>query len=441
MNEFATTILNHLTESLSAITSDSKLFVMNPESDFTRNRKLNLQEMVRIILSMGGQSLKLELLNYFLFSTETATSSAFVQQRNKIKAELFEGLFHHFTSKLPHIKLYSGYRLLAVDGSDFNVPNNQKDPVFLQSDKSNNDIKNVSLAHLNAIYDLTNRIYLDVLIQPKTKVDERRAVIDMMERLTIDDKVILTADRGYESYNLLAHLKEKEWNYVIRLKDIHSNGISSNIFIPEDEIFDIDYSILIARSGNGTLGARKYSKILKRIKGHQVFDFLSEEPDDLYPMDFRIVRFPISDNTYEVLVTNLDRTAFPPEKLKEIYGLRWGIESSFRELKYSIGLVNFHSKKATNIIQEIFAKIIMYNFCETIISHVIVKTSSNTYIYQVNFTIAIAICIRLFRCRNDIPPPDVEALIQKNILPIKPDRNAPRKIKSSTCISFNYRVS
>ena len=56
--------------------------------------------------------------------------------------------------------------------------------------------------------------------------NERRVDIDMMDRLTIDDKVILTADRGYESYNLFAHLKKKEWNYAFRLKDIHSNGIS-----------------------------------------------------------------------------------------------------------------------------------------------------------------------------------------------------------------------
>lgn len=441
MNEFATTILNHLTESLSAISSDSRLYVMNPESDFTRNRKLKLYEMVRIILSMGGQSLKLELLDYFRFNTETATSSAFVQQRNKIKAELFESLFHHFTPKLPCTKHYSGYRLLAIDGSDFNVPNNSKDPIFLQSDQSDKNIKNVSLAHLDAIYDLSNRIYLDATIQPKTKVDERRALIDMMQRSTIKEKVILTADRGYESYNLFAHLKKKEWKYVIRLKDIHSNGISSNLFLPEEETFDIDYSLLIARSGNGTLGFRKYSKILKRIKDHQVFDFLSEEPGDLYPMDLRIVRFQISDNTYEVLVTNLDRSEFPLEKLKEIYNLRWAIESSFRELKYSIGLVNFHSKKARNIIQEVFAKLTMFNFCETIISHIVIESSSKSYAYQVNFTIAIAICLRFFKCRNDIVPPDVDALIKKNILPIKLGRNYPRKIRSSTWVSFNYRVS
>lgn len=442
MNDYATIILNHLTESLSSITSDSKLYVMNPDKDFTRRRKLNLHEMVRIILSMGGQSLKLELLKYFNFATETATSSAFVQQRNKIKPELFECLFQQFTSMLPCTKYYSDYRLLAVDGSDFNVPNNPKDPIFLQSDESDRDVSNVSLVHLNAIYDLSNRIYLDVLLQPKTNVDERRALIDMMQRLDLKERVILTADRGYEGYNLFAHMEKKEWNYVIRLKDIHSNGISSNLFLPEDESFDIDYSILLARSGNGTLGIKKYSKILKRIKGHQVFDFLSDEPNDLYPMELRLVRFPISDDTYEVLVTNLDRENFPSEKLKEIYFLRWGIETSFRELKYSIGLVNFHSKKATNIIQEIFAKIIMYNFCETIISHVVVASSSkNSHAYQVNFTIAITICLRFFKCKNNIPPPDVEALIRKNILPVRPGRNSPRKVRPGSWVCFTYRVS
>ena len=135
-------------------------------------------------------------MNYFSFSIETATSSAFVQQRNKIKAILFEDLFRQFTGKLPCTKHYSGYRLLAVDGSDLNVPNNPKDPTFLKSDESEKDVRNVSLAHLNAIYDLLNRIYLDAIVEAKTKVDERRALINMMQRLTINDKVILVVDRG-----------------------------------------------------------------------------------------------------------------------------------------------------------------------------------------------------------------------------------------------------
>lgn len=44
-------------------------------------------------------------------------------------------------------------------------------------------------------------------------------------------------------------------------------------------------------------------------------------------------------------MTNLDRTEFPLEEIKELYNKRWGIETSFRELKYAIGLNALHSKK------------------------------------------------------------------------------------------------
>ncbi|WP_309146162.1 transposase [Lactobacillus helveticus] len=31
--------------------------------------------------------------------------------------------------------------------------------------------------------------------------------------------------------------------------------------------------------------------------------------------------------------------------MKELYHLRWGIETSFKKLKYSLGSVQFHSKQ------------------------------------------------------------------------------------------------
>ena len=37
-------------------------------------------------------------------------------------------------------------------------------------------------------------------------------------------------------------------------------------------------------------------------------------------------------------------------------------ETSFRELKYHVGLIAFHSKKKDCVIQEIFTSLIMYNF-------------------------------------------------------------------------------
>ena len=75
------------------------------------------------------------------------------------------------------------------------------------------------------------------------------------------------------------------------------------------------------------------------------FDYIKYGSEDTYDLTFRIVRFPISEDTYECLVTNLPKENFSVEKLKEIYNSRWGIESSFRKLKYTIGLSHYHSYK------------------------------------------------------------------------------------------------
>ncbi|WP_333791978.1 transposase, partial [Muricomes intestini] len=89
---------------------------------------------------------------------------------------------------------------------------------------------------------------------------------------------------------------------------------------------------------------------------------------DTYELSFRIVRFPISASSYECIVTNLPADEFPAERIKKVYNARWGIESSFRKLKYSIGLSNFHTYKPEYIKQEIWAKLIAYklpNFLST----------------------------------------------------------------------------
>ena len=43
--------------------------------------------------------------------------------------------------------------------------------------------------------------------------------------------------------------------------------------------------------------------------------------------------------------------------------------------------------------QEIYARLILYNFCEIITGTIIVSQKDRKFIYQVNFTMAIYICI------------------------------------------------
>lgn len=437
MNKYADLIKGNLDKILSEMDTYSYLFCKNPEKDFTRKRKLDFKEMLRILLSIGGNSLKLELMEYFSYNVDTVTSSAFVQQREKLLPEAFQFLFHKFTKTSLSSRTHQGYRLLAVDGSDLCIAHNPNDleNYFPNGPKS----KGFNLLHLNAMYDLCSRVYVDALVQPGRKVNERQALIDMVDRCNSKEKTIVIADRGYESYNVFEHIEQKGCNYVVRIKDIRSNGISSALVIPMEESFDKEYKILMTRRHTNEIKA--HPEKYKYMPQNQKFDYLPIDDQGTYSVHFRIVRFPISDNQFEVLITNLSKRDFPIKKLKELYHMRWGIETSFRELKYAIGLTNFHAKKVAYITQEIFARLTMYNFCETITMHVVLHQKDRKHVYQVNFTIAIAICMQYFKWKGHIPPPNVEALIQKNILPVRNGRKDHRKVKPKSSVSFLYRVA
>ena len=438
MNKHAKTIKNRLESIIKDITENSHLYVKNPEKDFTRNRKLSFEEVFKILLSIGGNSLKIELMEYFSYDVEKiTTTSAFIQQREKIKLEAFQELFERFTEQFEKPKTHKGYRLLAVDGSSFCISRNSNDEKTYI--KNGEDSKGYNLIHLNALYDLENRIYVGALIQNGRELNEKQALIDIVKKSNVEGKVIVIGDRNYESYNIFENVREKNWNYVIRLKDIESTGISSSLVLPKTEIFDEEINLLITR--RQTKEIKNNRKKYKFLPKNSNFDYLPHGEKGTYPMNFRIVRFPIAEGKYEVLVTNLSKDEFSIEELKELYHMRWGIETSFRELKYSIGLIHFHSKKVEHINQEIFAKLTMYNFCEIITTNVVIKQTERKYIYQVNFTIAISVCLRYFKSKVDIPSIDVEALIQMNILPVRKGRSDPRKVKHKSHVSFTYRVS
>ena len=85
-----------------------------------------------------------------------------------------------------------------------------------------------------------------------------------------------------------------------------------------------------------------------------------------------MVRLEVEEGKYETLVTNTD---YSVQQLKNLYASRWGIETSFRDLKYSIGLVNFHAKKKEGILQEIFACFTNFNFCRWVASQVAIDSN------------------------------------------------------------------
>ena len=121
---------------------------------------------------------------------------------------------------------------------------------------------------------------------------------------------------------------------------------------------------------------------------NQTFRYLPVEKE-FYSFKFRAVRFKITDDTYECLITNLPRDTFPINVTKELYHKRWSIEGSFREMKYTIGLTDFHGKNRKFLYQEIYARTILYNLCQFIVESTPPDKSDTRYAYRINFTSAV----------------------------------------------------
>lgn len=434
------TVADKLKEKLNNVISElseiKTLYVTNPEKDFTRDRKLTFEKMITALISMGGNSIYKELLEQSGFDAQTATTSAFVQQRQKILPEAFEYILRHFCIEKKSIKTHKGYRLLAVDGSSLNLPTDPNDETTHFKKKAN---RGYNLLHLNALYDITNRLYVDAITQTRHEHNEHKAMIDMVARSPITDKVIIVGDRLFESYNNFAHIEKKGWNFVIRVKDIHSNGILSAVTLPNEDVFDITIETMLTRKQ--TKAVKQESDLYKFIPNKSTFDFLDLHQNKFYPIKLRFVRVKLDNDNYECLVTNLSCDEFSSKELKEVYRLRWGIETSFRELKYTIGLTNFHSKKQGLINQEIFARLILYNFTEMLTMAVVLSKGDKTYVYKVNFTVAANVCRYFLRWFNN-KPPDVLGVIARNTLPLRPHRRfRDRKPKVKSAVTFWYRVA
>ena len=183
---------------------------------FSRKSALTAETVIRLLISAEGGSLAKILHDAGI----QATASAVTQRRAQIPPEVFRTVFTNFNPACASNEFFCGYRLLAVDGTAVNLPRNPKSPSFVQNDGIPNGVNQL---HVTPLYDILNRTFADVVIQPEPKKDEIGALVTMLQRNDFEEKALIIADRGFESYNLIAHCLEKpNTDFLIRIKQSRS---------------------------------------------------------------------------------------------------------------------------------------------------------------------------------------------------------------------------
>lgn len=440
---FAEQVKNSLLEIISEMSAHPQDFSKHPNTDFSRNRKLVFPTLLHLMISMEAGTVKDELLKFFSYDKDTVSNSAFFQQRAKLADHTLPYLFHTFNNLYPYTLYKDKYQLLAADGSSFTFTRNPLDPdsYFAPDGKTTNGYNQI---HVIPLFDLLSKRYTDCVVQPIRKKNEFRALCTLIDRHpTVPDTIpIFIADRGFHSLNVFAHAAEHNSYFMIRATDIKMQRLLG-VDLPEDQdSFDIQIKRILTRSNSKKKRlhpelADQYKFICREV----AFDYIDPENQTEYPIDLRVLRFKISEDGYENIITNLPPEEFSVDEIKQLYHLRWGIETSFRELKHVIGAENFHSKNREYIEMEVWARLLLYNFCSIITGHVVIQRRGKKHQLQVNYSVAYKACHYFLRLHNGESPPDIEGLIVKNTLPIRPDRKYARQHRFRVPVSFTYRFS
>lgn len=415
-------------------------------TDFTRNRKLNAETTIKTILNMQGNSLNAELLDAFPDINDRMTASAFEQAKDKLQPDVFKHILNEY-NQTDNPKLFNDkYRLLAIDGCDFTVPFNPNSVNVVPTSHG----QDICQVHANILYDIENRTYQDCIFQPKSASNERQAAIDMLKSFDTDDTpYIVTMDRGYSSFNMFETCNRLDnCYYCIRTK-AGNTAINEIKNLPDKEI-DMEMEFDVTTSNHFYTQHRKDMPDLhcilhaknrhKKSYSKNTLD-VNWDFEQFCTIKCRVVKFEIAPDEYEVLVTNLNRFEFPLQAMKDLYHLRWDIEISFRELKYALGGMNFHSKKDDFIEMEIFAHLIMFNAVSRSIACVSVLQTNHKHRYVIDFKMACLIIRKYFAVYSDLDYGGIYVELLTYINPVRPNRADKRNLKTKPAVWFVYRVA
>ena len=185
MKSLHSNILKLMDNIINKIATNIHAFSVSDQA-FTRCRKLNVVDLIRLILNMGAGSLNSEIFHAFPNINSRMTASAFEQQKAKLKPECFKEIMAELSqaNNAPQL-LDDKYLVVAIDGSDFDQPFNPKSENVVQT----KDGRTYCQIHVNALYDVLNKLYLDMVIQPRQKMDEREAALTMLKNLDKQEKI------------------------------------------------------------------------------------------------------------------------------------------------------------------------------------------------------------------------------------------------------------
>lgn len=414
-------IIGELKTFLFTATNDKHLYVNGPKS-FTRNRKLTFPRLVVMLINMLKKSLSVELYEFFNLldiNQSYCTKSAFSQARKKLRHLVFQDwnqvlLRAFYTNNDQRINKWANFLVYGVDGSTMFLID-KADVVEHFGVQINKKADDKPMARIMICYDVLNHLAVRADLVPYNQSESSIARGWLPD---YDKDTLLVYDRGYPGFAFIYLHQLQNLNFVMRC----TVGFNKQV---REFVRTQNQSVIIDIPGN--------SDAIRDLKkaGYSV--------DKNTCVRVRLVKVILPGGETEILITSLtDQQQYPGHIFKQLYFMRWGVETFIDGLKNKLQLENFSGQTVQAIKQDFYAMIFTANLHSLLVQECNAELNtgeSNTkFSYQVNKNVSIGILkgllVKIFLTDKEQEiVTELKKLFIKHKEPIRPGRSYSRDIK------------
>lgn len=293
-----------------------------------------------------------------------------------------------------------------------------KESVIAHFGCGKNQFTQTPLARVIKYYDVLNKFVVFSKICPFI-IGESTIAANNIKELPADSLSIY--DRGFAGFPLMFLLinQEIERHFVIRCRTDFNKSVIA--FMHSS---DTDTIVNFYPSHKSKMKMYQY--------GYKIFSTTS--------IKVRMVKVVLKTGETEVLLTNLyDTEIYETACFKDLYFLRWGVETSYDTDKNKLQLEQFSGHTVWSIEQDFYCTTFVSNLqsiiekqCE---SYVKAISHKRKYNYKINKNVSIGNMknniVKLFLTQDSKTILlHLQNLFERNLEPIRPNRSYPRKFKN-----------
>lgn len=323
----------------------------SPSRIFSRQTKFPLEDMLAFMIMPRTESTAVELAEFAeLTGRPPVCKQTFFMKRRQISDGILDEINRSSVDDLysgeVSLRKWNGLNLLAFDGTTLKLPDTPEIIASFPKGSNHKGEYSYPLAMAEVLKDVLNGTVMDIQVGTTSDPETSLAVrsIGRLPRELVDQSVFIF-DRGYIGAAWFMWLHRNDIQYIVRLPRCFNKDVDA-FFQSGEESTDIRMEM---------------SRANWSVKGRKAFASLGLDPEECPPVMLHLVKCRLSTGETEVLAVRIKGGIPSCDETYELYGYRWGVETTIDEFKNELQLEVFSGNSVLCVMQDIKAKVIAYN--------------------------------------------------------------------------------